>query len=475
MNLSLCESDMNYPFHEIPHEACGIMAVAGHPEAANLTYLGLYALQHRGQESAGIVTTDGIHMHTQIGPGFVSDVFNRETLQRLTGNIAIGHVRYSTTGSVVNKNAQPIIVKYKGGNLAIAHNGNLTNAVQLKEELERRGAIFQTTTDSEMLLHLIAHSTSTDFEEALYSSLIRLKGAYSIVLLHNDILYAMREPKGFRPLCFGTLDGATIFASESCALDIIGAQLLRELRPGEIIKIENGRISHELPFASVEQTFCVFEFIYFCRPDSIVEGKSVYDIRRRLGEELAMEQPAAADVVVAVPDSSNPAAIGYAQKSGIPIGLGLIRSHYVGRTFIQPSQEIRDFDTRIKYNPVRSILAGKRIVVVDDSIVRGTTSRQIVTMLKNAGAKEIHFRSSAPPWMHPCYYGIDTPSGKELIANSNTVEKIRRFIGADSLGYISLEGLHRIMPKTVTYCMACFDGKYPGGKPNSCRKDVLEK
>ena len=465
---------METDFNETPREYCGVMAVAGHSEAAKLAYLGLYALQHRGQESAGIVSSDGGNFYSQKGAGCVSDVFNRDVLDSLPGSIAIGHVRYSTTGSSTAENSQPIHVKYKGGRLAIAHNGNLTNSAQLKSELESRGAIFLTNTDSELLLHLIAHSPSNDFEEALYSSLIRLKGSYSIVLMRDNILYAMRDPRGFRPLCFGKLNGATIFASESCALDIIGAQLLRELKPGEIIKIDGDKISHNLPFAPSEQSFCVFEYIYFCRPDSIVEGKSVYDIRHRLGEQLAIEHPAEADVVIAVPDSSNPAAIGFSKQSAIPFNHGMIRSHYVGRTFIQPSQQLRDFGARVKYNAVRGLLAGKRVVVVDDSIVRGTTSRQIVTMLRNAGAREIHFRSSAPPWVNPCYYGIDTPSEKELIANSNSVDEIRQFIGADTLGYISIEGLHRVMPRMLTYCNACFDGKYPGGKPNSIRKDFLE-
>jgi len=459
---------------ETPREACGIMAVAGHPEAANLVYLGLYALQHRGQESAGIVSIDGGKIYSHTGDGCVSDVFTRETLSALPGHIAIGHVRYSTTGSETCKNAQPILVNYQGGRIAIAHNGNLTNARTLKEELESRGAIFQTTTDSELLLHLVAQSPSKNFEEALFSSLIRLKGSYSFALLHDAHLYLMRDPRGFRPLCMGKLDKAYIFASESCALDIIGCPLLRELKPGEIITIKDGVITQEKPFAPVEQSFCVFEYIYFCRPDSFVEGRSIYDIRERLGEQLAIEHPAEADVVIPVPDSSNPAALGYAKKSGIPFALGLIRSHYVGRTFIQPSQKIRDFEARVKYNAVKGILSGKRIVVVDDSIVRGTTSRQIVTMIRNAGAKEIHFRSSAPPWMHPCYFGIDTPSEEELIAGAHTIEQIRKFIGADSLGYTSLEGMLKVMPKTLGYCCACFDGKYPGEKPDGFRKDILE-
>ena len=460
---------------ETPREECGLMAVSGQQESANLTYLGLYALQHRGQESAGITSSDGKRLYLHTGSGVVSDVFDRKHLEALKGNVSIGHVRYSTTGSLSNKNAQPFMVNYKGGRLAIAHNGNLTNAGLLKQELESRGAIFQTTSDSELLLHLIAQSTSQDFEEALFSSLIRLKGAYSMLLLRENALYAMRDPRGFRPLCFGKLNDAYVFASESCALDIIGAQHLREVKPGEIIVVKNGEISHRQPLAQHKQSFCVFEYIYFCRPDSIVNGKSVYEIRQRLGARLAEEHPADADLVIPVPDSSNPAALGFAKKSGIPFDFGLIRSHYVGRTFIEPSQSIRDFGAKIKYNPVKGLLMGKRVVVVDDSIVRGTTSKQIVTMLRNAGAKEIHFRSSAPPWVYPCYFGIDTPSGDELIAYRYEVDKIREYMGADSLGYISREGMKKVMPRTVQYCSACFDGIYPGGKPNGCRKDVLEK
>ena len=458
-----------------PREECGIVAFSGNPESANLTYLGLYALQHRGQESAGIVTSDGEMLRSHTGSGNVADVFDNNIIESLKGHMAIGHVRYSTTGGMSCHNAQPLVANYKGGRVAIAHNGNLTNAHMLKKELESRGAIFQSSTDSELLLHLIAQSTSLDFEEALFSSLIRLKGAYSMALMREDQIYVMRDPRGFRPMCYGKRGDAYVFASESCALDIIGAHLVRELKPGEIIKIDNGEISHVSPFAPEEQTFCVFEYIYFCRPDSSVEGKSVYDIRHRLGEQLALEQPADADVVIPVPDSSNPAALGYSKASGIPFDFGLIRSHYVGRTFIEPTQRIRDFGAKVKYNPVKSALVNKRVVVVDDSIVRGTTSKQIVAMLRNAGAAEIHFRSSAPPWVHPCYYGIDTPREEELIAATKSVDEICKYMGADSLGYISHNGMLRCMPRTVTYCRACFDGAYPGGKPNGVRKDSLEK
>ncbi|HPB32747.1 MAG TPA: amidophosphoribosyltransferase, partial [Candidatus Sumerlaeota bacterium] len=427
--------DITEHYFDKPGEECGICAVSGNPESAKLAYLGLYALQHRGQESAGIAATDGQNLRCHTGTGVVADVFKRKNLEALPGHTAIGHVRYSTTGSLMQQNAQPLIANYKGGRVAIAHNGNLTNAWLLKKELESRGAIFQSSTDSELLLHLIAQSTSIDFEEALYSSLIRLKGSYSIVLMRENQLYAMRDPRGFRPLCFGKVDNTYVFASESCALDIIGAHLIRELKPGEIIKVCDGEISYATPFAQEDPSFCVFEYIYFSRPDSIIEGKSVYNIRHSLGEQLAREHPVEADMVIPVPDSSNPSALGYAKESGIPFEFGLIRSHYIGRTFIQPSQNIRDFGARIKYNAVRGLLAGKRVVVVDDSIVRGTTSRQIVTMVRNAGASEVHFRSSAPPWVYPCYFGIDTPIEKELIANVKNVEDIRKFIEADSLGY----------------------------------------
>jgi amidophosphoribosyltransferase len=459
---------------ELPREACGLMGVFNHSEAATLSYLGLYALQHRGQESAGIVSCNGERLYSHKRLGLVSDVFNKENLSELKGNFAIGHVRYSTTGSSTAANAQPIVVNYKGGSLAVAHNGNFTNAEALKRELESRGAIFQTTTDSEILVHLIAQATSMDFHESLISSLVRLKGAYSLLMIHEDKLIALRDPRGFRPLCLGKLDGAHVVASESCALDIIDAEYVREIQPGEILTFSAEGITSEKPFADMPPSFCVFEYIYYSRPDSLIGGQNVYEFRHRLGEMLAEVQPADADVVIAVPDSSNPAALGYSKRSGIPFDFGLIRSHYVGRTFIEPDQAIRDFGARLKYNPVRSVLANKRIVVVDDSIVRGTTSGKIVKMIRTAGAREVHFRVSAPPWLNPCYYGIDTPREAELIANVNSVEAIRRHIGADSLGYMSLEGLKRVVPRNMSYCFACFEGVYPGGKPTSCQKESLE-
>lgn len=458
-----------------PHEYCGLMGVYNNEEASKLVYLGLYSLQHRGQESAGICSSNKGFLNIYKYKGLVADVFNETNLAKLIGNTALGHVRYSTTGSSRVINAQPLLANYRNGSLSVAHNGNITNAAILKKELENRGAIFQTTTDSEILIHLIAQSLSQDFFEALYSALIRLKGSYSLLLIKDDKLIALKDPRGFRPLCVGTLkNSGYVIASESCAFDIIGAQYLREVQPGEIIIMEDGKIRSEKPFGRVEESFCIFEYIYFSRPDSMVNGKCVYDYRHALGEQLAHEHPVKADVVIAVPDSSNPAALGFSKVSGIPFDFGLIRSHYTGRTFIEPEQHIRDFGAKVKYNPVRSVLRDKRVVVVDDSIVRGTTSKKIVKMLRNAGAKEVHFRVSAPQWVSPCYYGIDTPNEEELIGSSHNVEEIKNEIDADSLGYLSLSGLHKVMPKTVSYCTACFSADYPGGKPVYCEKNALE-
>jgi amidophosphoribosyltransferase len=452
-------------FGEMPHEECGIVGVYNHPEAAKLTYLGLYALQHRGQESAGIVSGDGTRLHSFRGTGLVADVFDEQALRSLPGNFAIGHVRYSTTGSSVEGNAQPIVASFKRGSLAVAHNGNITNASEIRTELEQRGAIFQGSTDTEIIVHLIAHSSSPDFDEALFMSLIRLKGAYSLLMAREDGIIAVKDPRGFRPLCLGKIGDGYVVASESCAFDIMNAQYLREIAPGEVLTFRDGRALSTKPFPPADQSFCIFEYIYFSRPDSMAQSRSISELRTRLGMELAIEQPAEADVVIAVPDSSVPAAIGYAKQSGIPYDIGLIRSHYVGRTFIEPDQAIRDFGARIKYNSVRSVLQDKRVVVVDDSIVRGTTSKKIVSMVRNGGARELHFRVSAPPWCNPCYFGIDTPQREKLIAAvSENVEAIREFIGADSLGFISIEGLLKVMPKTTSYCLACFNGDYPNGQ-----------
>ena len=479
MNTEPFVSDDHAPFlHEAPREECGIVAVIGHPEAAKLAYLGLYALQHRGQESAGIVTSDGERLHCYKANGLVADVFNQETLQRLPGSSAIGHVRYSTTGSSVEANVQPLLANYRGGALALAHNGNLTNADELRVELEERGAIFQTTTDTEIIVHLIAQMGTRDFDEALRLSLMRLKGAYSLVMQRENRVVAVKDPRGFRPLCLGRLrQGGYVVASESCAMDIMNAEYLRELTPGEMLVIENGSVVSSKPFPPAEQAFCVFEYIYFSRPDSMAHYRSISELRHALGEQLAIEHPAEADVVIAVPDSSTPAAIGYAKAAGIPYDIGLVRSHYVGRTFIEPDQAIRDFGARIKYNPVRSVLQGKSVVVVDDSIVRGTTSAKIVNLIRAAGAREIHFRITAPPWRNPCYFGVDTPDVDKLVAaRVESVEEIRKFINADTLGFISVEGLNKVMPRTQQYCMACFTGHYPEGQRphNAYTKEILE-
>ncbi|MBX7246885.1 MAG: amidophosphoribosyltransferase [Candidatus Sumerlaeaceae bacterium] len=462
---------------EMPHEECGIVGVYNHPEAAKLAYLGLYALQHRGQESAGIVSSDGERLYSHKAAGLVADVFNEKNLATLQGDCAIGHVRYSTTGSSISANAQPILANYKGGTLSLAHNGNITNADELRAELEERGAIFQTTTDTEILVHMIAQAGARNFDEALFLSLMRLKGAYSLVVLRPDGLLALKDPRGFRPLCLGKLGDGYVVASESCAFDIMNAQYLRELTPGEVIAFRGGAARSSKPFPAADQSFCIFEYIYFSRPDSMALTRSVAELRTRLGAQLAEEQPADADIVIAVPDSSTSAAIGYSQQSGIPYAIGLVRSHYVGRTFIEPDQNIRDFGARVKYNPVRSVLQDKRVVVVDDSIVRGTTSRKIVNLLRSAGAREIHFRVSAPPWKNPCYFGIDTPEPSKLIgATARDNDEIRKFVGADTLGFISVEGLQKVMPKTQGYCMACFTGEYPDGQRPSGEftKDILE-
>jgi amidophosphoribosyltransferase len=443
-------------------------------EAANLTYLGLYALQHRGQETAGICSTDGHRMYHYADQGLVQDVFRREQIVALKGQSAIGHVRYSTTGSSVSRNAQPLLAKYWGGSLALAHNGNLTNGASLKLRLEKMGAIFQTTMDSEILLHLIARDKETDFLEASKNALRALEGAYSFLMLRPDCLTAVKDPRGFRPLCVGRLGDAYVVASESCAFDIIGAQMVRELEAGEMVVITKDGMTSEFPMLRIEPTFCIFEYIYFARPDSVIAGRSVYEMRKRLGRQLAIEHPIEADMVVPVPDSSNPAALGYSQHTGIPFEIGLIRSHYVGRTFIEPRQSIRDFGAKIKYNPLQQSLVGKRLAVVDDSIVRGTTAQKIVKMLRAAGAREIHYRLSCPPWKNPCYYGIDTPSREELLASSRDLEAMRSHIGADTLQFLSIEGLARVFDNQSGFCIACFDGNYPGGRPREHFKEILE-
>jgi len=446
-----------------PEEECGIFGIYNHPEAANLTYLGLYALQHRGQEACGIVSSDGTQLHAHKSMGLVADVFgNQEVIRRLLGRSAIGHVRYSTTGSSVLKNTQPIMVEYSRGGLAIAHNGNLVNAQLIRDELEAYGSIFQTSMDTEIIVHLLATSKSASLLDRLTDALQRVKGAYSLLLLTESRMIAVRDPHGFRPLCLGQLGDAWVVASESCALDLIEAKLVRELEPGEIVVVDKDGITSHFPLKKVTPTPCIFEHIYFARPDSLIFGQNVYMVRKELGRQLAREHGVEADVIIPVPDSGVPASIGYAEAAGIPFELGLIRNHYVGRTFIEPQQSIRHFGVKIKLNPVREVLEGKRVVVVDDSIVRGTTSRKIVKMVRNAGAKEVHMRISSPPTSYPCYYGIDTPNRKELISASHTVEEIRRYITADSLGYLSRQGLMNAVGAAETgYCRACFDGAYP--------------
>jgi amidophosphoribosyltransferase len=458
------------------HEECGVVGIYNCPEAAKLSYLSLYALQHRGQESAGIVATDGGPLRIRKHKGLVADVFSEQDFEFLSGHMAIGHVRYSTTGASRPENAQPLLANYHGGSMAVAHNGNLTNADELRRSIELAGAIFQTSTDSEILLHLIAHAKTSNFLEALQLTLLRIKGAYSLVVLRPDSLVAVRDPHGIRPLCLGRLDQGWVVASETCAFDILGATYERDIEPGEILVIDQDGLHSQKPFAQNHQAFCAFENIYFSRPDSLAtRDRSIYQIRVELGHELCREHPVEADLVIGVPDSAIPCAIGYAREAGLPFELGLIRNHYIGRTFIEPKQQIRDFGAKIKYNAVRDVIEGKRVVVVDDSIVRGTTSRKIVKMIRAAGAREVHLRSSAPPLAHPCYYGVDIPSFEELVASHMSVEEINQMIGSDSLGYLSIEGLVRVMPAGVSYCLACFDGEYKAGRSENFSKTMLDQ
>jgi amidophosphoribosyltransferase len=446
-------------------DACGVFGILGSSEAPNLTYLGLYALQHRGQESAGIVSSDGENLTLEKGMGLVADVFSESRLKRLRGSLAIGHVRYSTTGSSQLKNAQPILATCRLGTIALAHNGNLVNAHLVRQELERQGSIFSSSTDSEVIVHLVARSRTDDLVEATVEALGRVSGAYSLVLMSRGELLGIRDPSGLRPLSLGKLGDAWVLASETCAFDLIDAQFVRDLEPGEILRITPRGLQSYAPLPAARQAQCIFEYIYFARPDSVLFGQSVAGVRKALGRRLAEEAPAQADLVIAVPDSGVPAALGYAERSGLPFDHGLIRNHYVGRTFIEPKQSIRHFGVKIKLNPVRDLLEGKRVVVVDDSIVRGTTSRKIVTMVRSAGAREVHMRISSPPTVSPCYYGIDTPTRKELIASSHSVEEIRAYIRADSLAYISMPGLLKAVGKESGFCHACFSMEYPVAFP----------
>lgn len=450
-----------------PEEECGIFGIFNHPEASNLTYLGLYALQHRGQESCGIVSSDGAGLHAHKSMGLVADVFgNQEIFKTLPGRSAIGHVRYSTTGSSVLKNVQPIMVDYSRGSVAVAHNGNIVNAQYIKDELEAWGSIFQTTMDTEIIVHLLATSKAASLLERLTDALYRIRGAYCLLFLTETSLIAVRDPHGFRPLCLGKIGDAHVVASETCALDLIEAKFIREIEPGEIVIIDKNGMTSHFPLKKAEPSPCIFEFVYFSRPDSNIFGKNVYTVRKELGRHLAREHRLEADLVIPVPDSGFPAAMGYAQESGIPLELGLIRNHYVGRTFIEPQQSIRHFGVKIKLNPIREVLEGKRVIIIDDSIVRGTTSRKIVKMVRNAGAKEVHVLISSPPTSYPCYYGIDTPNRKELISSSHTLEEIAKYITADSLGYLSREGLlQSVGTDEGGYCCACFTGAYPVSFP----------
>ncbi|HEY4241621.1 MAG TPA: amidophosphoribosyltransferase [Kofleriaceae bacterium] len=457
---------------------CGVFGIHGHDEAANIAYLGLHALQHRGQESGGIVAVEGGRLRQHVAMTLVSDAFDRETLEKLPGSTAIGHVRYSTAGSSELRNAQPFLFEYAAGSLAIAHNGNLVNADELRAELEAQGSMFKTSSDTEVIVHLMAKARAgkpgLDIVGQLVAALRRVRGAYSLVIVVTGLdgssrVIGVRDPNGFRPLVIGRLKDAFVLSSETCSFDLIEAEFIREVEPGEIVVIESGpgggMTSHK-PFEPVEQRFCVFEHVYFARPDSLVNGKSVYRVREKMGRRLAQEAPppSGADVVIPVPDSGVPAAIGYSKESGIPFEMGLIRSHYVGRTFIEPQESIRHFGVRLKLSPVRSIVDGKRVIVVDDSLVRGTTSRKIVKMLRGAGAREVHLRISAPPTTHPCYYGIDTPTRSELVAASHNVEEIGRYVTCDSLQYLSHEGMMGAVGADASgdgYCSACFTGKYP--------------
>jgi len=456
------------------HDQCGVVAVYNHPEAATLAYLALHALQHRGQESAGIVTSDGKRLYKEGAMGLVGDIFTAATLARLPGRIAIGHNRYSTTGGSCAANVQPFMVGYGLGQMALAHNGQLVNGQQIRESLEAYGSIFQSTSDTEVVIHLIAQSLESRFTARIVQALRQVRGAYSLVLMDEESVIAVRDPWGLRPLVMGTVDGATVFASESCALDLIDAQLVREVEPGEMIVVDRDGLHSSFPLPAEERRSCIFELLYFARPDSHIFGVCVNGVRKAFGRQLAREAPVAADMVVPVPDSGVPAAFGYASESGIPLEPALVRNHYVGRTFIEPSQSIRNFGVRLKLNPVRGSIAGRRVILIDDSIVRGTTSRKIVKMVRDAGATEVHLRISAPPTTHPCHYGIDTPTRAELIASARTVDEIRAYTGADSLAYLSLDGMLAVAAGAGEgYCTACFTGNYPLA-PVVTSRDQLE-
>jgi len=461
-----------------PKHYCGVFGIHGHPNAAELTYYGLYALQHRGQESAGIVTTDGKAFHIHRGMGLVPQVFSGDVLHGLVGHIAIGHTRYSTTGSSNIVNAQPLTVDCAKGRIAIGHNGNLTNAALLREELEAQGSIFQTTVDSEIILHLLAQPVRAGHESALVETMRRIEGAYSLVILTENALIGTRDPHGFRPLAIGQMDnGAYVLASETCAFDLIQAKYVRDVEPGEIVIIDAAGIRSLQAFPEQDRrAFCIFEYVYFARPDSNIAGRNVYKVRVDMGRQLAREHPIDADVIVPVPDSGNCAALGYSLESGIPFEMAFVRNHYVGRSFLQPSQFIRDFAVRVKLNLIAELVRGKRVVIVDDSIVRGTTSKARVISLKEAGAKEVHVLVSCPPHMNPCVYGIDFPERSKLMAATNTHDEIRRFLNADSLGYLSLDGMVAATGRPKDgFCLACYDGKYPVPYDPATDKHIIER
>jgi amidophosphoribosyltransferase len=455
---------------------CGVIGIFGHPEASKLAYLGLHALQHRGQESAGIVSSDGQHLHWVREMGHVGEIFTEERLRHLPGSSAIGHVRYSTTGDSVSNNAQPLAVNYAHGSVSVAHNGNLVDAAEVRARLEAEGSIFQGTADTEIILHLLARSREVDLPSRIADALRSVHGAYSIAFLSESSMIAVRDPFGIRPLSLGRhKKNGWVVASETCAFDLIEAEYIRDIEPGEMLVVDRDGARSLRPFIAEEPRRCVFEWVYFARPDSLIAGQSVSSARENMGRRLAIEHPVQADIVIPVPDSGTAAAIGYARESGIPFDQGLIRSHYVGRTFIEPSESIRHFGVKLKLSPVRDVLAGKRVVVVDDSIVRGTTSGKIIGMIRSAGAKEVHLRISSPPTVGPCHYGIDTPDRTKLIASSHTVDEVRRFVGADTLGYLSLEGLHASVTKVLTrhehrgLCDACFSNRYPIPMPAPMR------
>ncbi len=462
----------NYPKHY-----CGVFGIYGHPNAAELTYYGLYALQHRGQESAGIVTSDGTQFRVHRGMGLVSQIFNGEVLHGLVGKVAVGHTRYSTTGSSHIRNAQPLTVDCARGQIAIAHNGNLTNASQLREELEARGSIFQTTVDSEIILHLMAQPTLGGHENNLIETVRRIEGAYSLVIMTETELIGVRDPHGFRPLSIGKVGDAWVLASETCALDLIQAKFVRDVAPGEIVIINDQGLRSVQAFPEHERrAFCIFEYVYFARPDSTIANRNVYKVRVEMGRQLAREFPIDADLVIPVPDSGNSAALGYAMESGIPYEMAFVRNHYIGRSFLQPTQLIRDFNVRVKLNLIRELVKDQRVIIVDDSIVRGTTCKARVNNLKEAGAKEVHVLVSCPPHKNPCVYGIDFPDRSKLMANNYSLDEIRQYLSADSLGYLSQDGMVAAtgLPKE-SFCMACYDGHYPVPYDPLVDKHIIER